>query len=89
MNENKRMMFIKCKKCKAYEFKPQKYESETYYRETCFGREQRITSATMKCKKKNEKANEQDSVVTLLGKSISSSRTLEMDRLIDCFISIC
>ena len=43
----------------------------------------------MKCKKKNEKANEQDSVVTLLEKSISSSRTLEMDKLIHCFISIC
>ena len=43
---------------------------------SCFGREQRKISETMKDNNKNLKENEQDSVVTLLGKMISSSRTL-------------
>ena len=45
-------------------------------------------SETMKNNKKDVEENEQDSVVTLPGKIMSSSRTLGMDRLIHCFISI-
>ena len=55
---------------------------------SCFGKEQRKISETMKNNEKDVKENEQDSVVTLPGKMISSSRTLGMDRLIHCFISI-
>ena len=43
---------------------------------SCFGREQKKVNETIKDNTKNLKENEEDSVVTLFGKIISSSRTL-------------
>ena len=76
MNENKQKKKKKGIQCINLNHGNFKVKFIRDRRISCFGREQKKVNETIKDNTKNLKENEEDSVVTLFGKIISSSRTL-------------